>query len=146
MHYEFEAGMIESPTRYRNGLVPRPGLSSRDKQWVRKFYPPLRPADHRELVPFRSVQLGLEPMGQANFSIAPEHTRTYRMATFGASDTVLVLFEKVGRSLRYVAGDDDSGAGYNANIETRLFAGREYVLRARLYYRHRAGDFAIMLW
>ena len=39
MHYSFEPGLIDRPTRYRDGLTPAGGLSARDRKWVREFYP-----------------------------------------------------------------------------------------------------------
>ncbi len=138
--------LIEKPEKYNTGLTPAPGLSTRDKEWVRRFYPPLGLQDYQKLKPFQSVQLHLEPTQQANFTIRPEATREYALSTFGVSDTVLVLFEDVGGELRYRTADDDSGEDYNANIKVRLYAGRKYVLRVRLYYQHRKGDLGVMMW
>ena len=146
MHYPFEAGLIEKPAKYKTGLTPAPGLSTRDKEWVRKFYAPLGPQDYQKLEPFQSVRLHLEPTQQTNFTIRPEATRKYVISTFGVSDTVLVLFEDMDGELRYSTADDDSGENYNANIEVRLYAGRKYVLRVRLYYQHRKGDLGVMMW
>jgi hypothetical protein len=146
MHYDFEEGLIDEPVRYRTGLSPAPGLSARDKKWVKTFYPRLTGPDHRPLRPFEAARLQLEPAEQANFTIKPDATRNYSIATFGRSDTVMVLFENADGDLRYVTADDDSGLDYNANIRVKLFAGRNYVLRIRLYYRHRAGDLAAMMW
>lgn len=147
MHYPFEAGLILKPTKYRTQpLVPAGGLSARDKKWVKTFYPPLAPKDHKTLEPFRSVRLSLSPAQQANFVIRPSVTRNYSIRTFGVSDTVMVLFERVDGQLRFQAADDDSGLATNASLNERLRSGREYVLRLRLYYRFRAGDFAILMW
>lgn len=146
MHYSFEAGLIEKPEEYKDGLTPSPGLSARDKEWVNKFYPPLGSQDYQKLKPFQSVRLHLEPAQQANFTVHPEATRDYTISTFGASDTVLVLFEEVNGELRYRTADDDSGEDYNANIQVKLYTGRKYVLRLRLYYQYRAGDVGVMMW
>jgi hypothetical protein len=81
-----------------------------------------------------------------NFRIEPDATRSYTIRTFGISDTVMVLFEEVNGELRYLTGDDDSGEDYNAEIQVRLFRGRRYVLRIRLYYSDRAGETAVMMW
>ena len=147
MHYNFEPGLIKQPARYyRDGLNPAPGLSERDKSWVRTFYPPFGPQPPATLKPFESVRLHLEPGGQADFTITPQATRTYTMSTFGESDAVMVLFEEVDGELRYRTGDDDSGVDFNAKIQAKLFSGRRYVLRLRLYYQHSAGDLSVMLW
>jgi hypothetical protein len=68
------------------------------------------------------------------------------MGTFGKSDTVIVLFEEVNGELRYKTGDDDSGEERNAHLKTKLFKGRKYVLRVRLYYSDRADETAVMMW
>jgi len=146
MHYPFEAGLIRAPTRYQRGLDPAPGLSARDKEWILKFYPPLTPADHPRLRPFEPERLHLDAGEQANYLIKPEATRKYNIQTFGQSDSVMVLFERVNGELRYRSGDDDSGEAYNAHIVERLYAGREYVVRLRLYWQNRTGDLALMLW
>ena len=44
-----------------------------------------------------------------------------------------MLFEDVDGELRYVAGDDDSGEDRNALVRVKLFRGRTYVVRLRLY-------------
>ncbi|MEQ1736441.1 MAG: matrixin family metalloprotease, partial [Rhodoglobus sp.] len=46
MHYPFEPGLILQPAAYgANGIHPAGGLSQRDRQWVKSFYPTLTPAD-----------------------------------------------------------------------------------------------------
>ena len=147
MHYEFEAGLITKPTKYKTqALIPAPGLSARDKQWARSFYPTLAAPDHKDLEPFRSVRLNLAPAEQANFLVTPKATRRYSFRTFGDSDTVMVLFERVAGQQRYRDGDDDSGFERNASFNVSLYAGREYVLRIRLYYAFSKGDTAVMMW
>ena len=146
MHYPFEAGLIVKPEQYRNGLNPTPGLSDRDKIWVKTFYPPIASEDYTELKPFSSVSLAIEPGQQRNFTIQPDATRSYNFSTFGVSDTVMVLFEDVDGELRYQTADDDSGEDYNSSFRVKLFKGRKYVLRIRLYYSDRAGETAVMMW
>lgn len=146
MHYPFEEGLIRSPATYTNGLHPTPGLSARDKEWIRKFYPPLSTHNYKELKPFNFQRLNIEPAEQVNYTIRPDVTRKYDISTFGKSDTVLVLFEEVNGELKYFSADDDSGTDYNANLKVRLYSGRKYVLRLRLYYQYRAGDVGVMMW
>jgi len=146
MHYRFEPGLIDKPERYRNGLVPAPDLSTRDKQWVKEFYPALGTRDYKKLTPFQSVRLRLDPGEQANFTVHPEGTRKYTISTFGPSDTILVLFEDVNGELRYQTADDDSGQDFNSKITVRLFKDRKYIVRLRLYYQDSAGDAGIMMW
>jgi hypothetical protein len=145
MHYPFGAGLIERPEQYRAGLEPEPGLSDRDIAWVKSFYPPLA-ADHPELKPFQSQNLSILAGEQKNFSIRPEATRKYQFRTFGVADTVIVLFEDDNGNMRYMSGDDDSGEDRNAYMEVKLFTGRRYVLRVRLYYAGQSADTAVMMW
>lgn len=150
MHYVFSAGLISSPAELRTGLTPAPGLSQKDKDTARRFYPPLPEVDDRaELKSWQSQVLTLDPGEQINFRVEPTGTRNYNFSTFGWSDTVMVLFEEdqtAASGFRYVKGDDDSGWGRNANFKVRLVAGRRYELRIRLYYQTSAGSTAVMMW
>lgn len=145
MHYAFAGGLIEQPAQYRNGLKPAGGLSDRDLQQSKLFYPPLDDSSYPELRPFHSEILSLAPAEQRNFAIAPSATRDYTIQTFGQSDTVMVLFEDQNGDMKYVDGDDDSGTDLNAQINVRLYRGRRYVLRIRLYSNFAAGEASVML-
>lgn len=147
MHYSFNAGLIIAPAKYQTQpLVPAPGLSTRDKKWIKFFYPALKPASDKLLKPFQSHRLKLNPAEQVNFRIEPESNRSYLIQTFGSSDTVMVLFEDSGSDPIFVAGDDDSGYDRNATLDVRLQTGRKYILRIRLYHSHSFGDFGVMMW
>jgi hypothetical protein len=146
MHYAFPAGLILQPPEYRNGLRRDPGLSERDREQVRLFYPLLAEDRYEELKPLRSETLSLGPTEQKNYVIKPTETRDYTIQTFGRSDTVMVLFEDQNDNLKYVKGDDDSGTSRNARIQVRLYQGRRYVLRIRLYFNWASGDTAVMMW
>ena len=146
MHYPFEAGLIEHPEEYRQGISPTPGLSERDKQWVQQFYPPVEEEQYPLLKPFEAVRLAIAPGQQRNFLIKPTATRYYNLETFGTSDSVIVLFEEIDGEPRYLSGDDDSGEDYNAHIRSKLFVGKRYILRIRLYYSDRADETTIMMW
>jgi hypothetical protein len=98
------------------------------------------------LLPFQSRELAILPGAQRDFVIRPTATRQYTLQTFGVSDTVMVLFERADGELRYQAGDDDSGEDRNATLQLKLFQGREYVLRVRLYFSQASGETAVMLW
>ena len=52
---------------------------------------------------------------------------------------MLVLFEDVNGEPRFIAGDDDSGTDRNAMIAHKLFQGRSYIVRLRLYYPGQSG-------
>ncbi|NNE98386.1 MAG: hypothetical protein HKN25_05120 [Pyrinomonadaceae bacterium] len=146
MHYPFGPGMILEPAEFRGGITPAGSLSARDETWIKSFYPPHNDENLPELKPAQSIPLGLAPGQQSDFVIKPTATRDYSIGTFGTSDTVIVLFEDDGGDLRYVTGDDDSGEDWNSLLEVKLFTGRRYVLRVRLYYADRAGETVVMIW
>lgn len=146
MHYAFAAGLIDKPEQYRNGLKPAGGLSELDVQQTRLFYPPIEESSYTELKPFHSEILAMAPTEQKNFAINPPATRSYTIQTFGQLDTVMVLFEDQNGDLKYVDGDDDSGTDLNSQINVRLYQGRRYVLRIRLYSNFDAGESSVMLW
>ena len=145
MHYAFPGGLILEPEAYRNGVEPAPGLSAADLAEVRRLYPPLDDEQYPALRPFQLESLAIGPGEQRNYLIEPDHSRKYTIQTVGQSDTLLVLFEEVDGDLAYLAGDDDSGTDYNAQIELRLHKGKRYVLRVRLYLNYTSGDTAILL-
>jgi len=146
MHYPFEAGLIDKPVQYRHGLTPAGRLSTRDREWVLKFYPALNPATFPALVPLQSMPVMLDPGQQANLVFKPTQTRTYEFRTFGSSDTLMALFETQAGGTAPIAQDDDSGEDRNAYFKVALAAGREYLLRVRLYYATEQGQTAVMVW
>jgi len=144
MEYEFQPGLIDEPQQYDvNGLTPPGTLSAADKQWVRNWYPPLQAA-LPTLQPFQPAVLDLAAGQQADFSIKPTASRKYKIETKGAQDTLLVLFEDIGGEPRYLTADDDSGQDYNASITYKLFAGRSYIARLRLYNPGQSGTTSLM--
>lgn len=147
MEYAFGPGMILEPAAYRNGLYPKGGLSKEDKAWIVESYPGAKP---KEVIP--SLEVGLSQKlaikaGQTRvFNFTPRRTRTYRIGTFGTSDTVLVLFEVTPSGNVEIAGNDDSGTDLNARINMRLVNGRRYQIGVRLYYAEMAAETSIMVW
>jgi hypothetical protein len=146
MHYPFEKGLIRKPERYSNGLRPAGGLSAKDKALARELYPALPHEDAQELRPSHSVLLNASAGKQRSFTFTPSETRHYHFQTFGASDTVMILFEDQDGELRYRAGDDDSGQAANAHFRIKLINGRRYVLQMRVYYSERPSETAVMMW
>jgi hypothetical protein len=144
MHYPFTSGLVRTPPYDKLGINPPGGLSEEDRAVVQKFYPTL-PTQEIELKPFRSFTLDVQGDRQQNFLIKPDATRVYNFATFGASDAVLGLFEKIDGDPRFTDADDDSGEERNANLQVKLFAGREYILRVRVYHT-RDEQVAVMTW
>ena len=147
MEYEFGPGLIIEPASYRNGLSPKGGLSKADKSWIVESYPGTKP---KEVIP--SLEVGLSQKlaikaGQTRvFNFTPKRTRTYRIGTFGTSDTVMVLFEVTSSGNVQIAGNDDSGTDLNARIDMRLINGRRYQVGIRLYYAEMAAETSIMVW
>jgi len=147
MHYDFAAGLIKLPAQYAGGLHPAGGLSARDQAWLKDIYPKLGGTNtFPELKLLESRPLSIKAGQQIDLRLNPTATRIYEMRTFGTSDTLLVLFEDVNGELRYRAGDDDSGEDRNAYIRRRLYKGRKYVMRLRLYYADRPGETGVMWW
>ena len=144
MEYEFEPGLIDEPEKYDlNGLTPPGTLSKPDKAWARKWYPPLK-ASLTTLQPFEAAAADLAAGQQIDFGIKPPESRKYKIDTKGASDTLLTLFEDIDGEPRFLAGDDDSGEERNASITYKLFKGRTYVVRLRLYYPGQSGKTSVM--
>jgi hypothetical protein len=147
MEYAFGPGLIVEPAAYRNGLTPKGGLSKPDKDWIVEAYPGAKP---KEVIPALEVGLSQKlslKAGQTRvFGFTPKRTRTYRIGTFGTSDTVMVLFEVTPSGNVQIAGDDDSGTDLNARIDMRLINGRRYQIGVRLFYAEAAADTAIMVW
>jgi hypothetical protein len=131
MEYEFEAGLIEEPKKYEDGLVPPGTLSAADRKWALKWYPPLKKKP-RLLKALQPALLKLSAGEQVDFAIKPASSRKYTIEVKGASDAVLVLFEDVKGVPRYLSGDDDSGEAHSASIAYRLFKDRTYIARVRL--------------
>lgn len=147
MHYAFDSGLIDQPAQFRGGLDPAPGLSEKDKEVIRRFYPPIGVTTALpQLKAFQSERLALMPGDQKDFAVIPEHSRNYTFSTFGRSDTVMVLVEEIDGDPVYVKGDDDSGYSRNARFTVRLIKGRSYKLRIRLYYNWAEGDTVVMMW
>ena len=145
MEYAFGPGMIVEPAQFRAGVNPPGTISPMDAKWISTWYPGGAPAP-KAIKPFISVPLSLSAGQQADFAISPPESRNYTLATFGVSDTVIVLFEEVDGELRHVAGDDDSGTDDNASLSLKLFRERNYVLRVRLQWAGGSGETAVMYW
>jgi hypothetical protein len=146
MHYPFKAGLILRPQPYNAGLTPAGGLSPRDVTWIKTFYPEIQTRSLRSLEPARSFPLNVGNGEQANFIFEPTATRKYKVQTFGACDTQIVLFEEVAGDWRYLAGDDDSGEDRNALVQARLRQGKRYAARVRLKHASGGAPPSVMLW
>ena len=146
---------VREGTHRRSAGVPHettdPGGRAvpRDIEWVKTFYPAGPDDDLAELIPFESQSFDLTAANRSTSWSSRPNTRWYEFGTFGTSDTVLVLFDKVEegpdplQGLRYRAADDDSGTDRNARFGAKLFKGRTYVLRMRLYWAGATGRAAV---
>jgi hypothetical protein len=144
MEYEFEPGLIDEPEQYdTKGLTPPGTLSKPDKEWALKWYPTLQTA-LTTLQPFQLEAVDLAAGQQVDFAIKPTASRKYKIETKGASDTLLALFEEINGEPRFLAADDDSGEDRNASITHKLFQGRSYIARLRLYYPGQSGKTSLM--
>ena len=146
MHYPFEAGLIKEPAKFRNGINPSGGLSAKDKEFAKKFYPSLTKSDYKQLKLSQSEPLQIMATEQRNFTFKPTRSRKYTIETFGQADTLMVLYEKNGNEEIYLSGDDDSGQDYNSKITMRLIKDREYIIRLRLFYNDSQGDLSVMIY
>lgn len=134
MEYEFGPGLIRKPAVYlTTGLKPKGGLSPFDIKWMRESYP--APAAGTPL-----LQEGVaHPLQLANgqsavFEFRPSQSRSYRIETTGASDTVLVLFELTPGGKLQLGADDDGGEDRNAGITAQLKAGGAYQVGVRMFH------------
>lgn len=146
MHYPFGPGLILEPAQFRNGINPAGGLSAKDKEFVKKFYPPIPASDYIELKVSQSQPLNISTGEQKNFKFNPTRSRKYKIETFGTMDTVMVLSEKTATEEIYMAGDDDSGMSTNSKIHVRLIKGRKYIIRIRLFYSDDEGTGSVMVY
>ena len=147
MHYQFDAGLILNPPEFQTEpLIPAPGLSQADVDTAKQFYPAPATPHLPELRPYEAHRIRIAAGQQMDFEIRPNFSRDYTIQTFGRMDTVMVLFEEVDGAPAYVDGDDDSGWDLNARLGHRLFKGRRYFLRLRLYHADAAGEGALMMY
>lgn len=136
MHYPFEAGLIKKPEQYANGLEPAGGLSMEDIKYVLKFYPAKNPNKDIVITAGEPYDIPVNSSEQQNYIFSPKLTRYYKIQTSGKLDTVMVLSEKLaGNKLHYLSGDDNSGTDSNALINIKLFRGKTYVIKVKVYYK-----------
>ena len=113
------------------------------RRTIRVFYPPLDDAEDPVLEPNTTYSAQLAPAEQANLRIQPPSDGTYTFQTIGKADTVMVLFDASVDPLVSIAADDDSGIDSNAQFQVALQAGKEYILRVRLYYTEDSARFGV---
>jgi len=148
MHYPFDPGLIIAPKKYSlTGLFPKGGLSKRDTQFVKQFYPPLNKNKFTELIPLQSYELGATGGKQKNFYFKPSQSKYYEIQTFGNLDTVMVLSEEINdKDLQYLTADDNGGTDKNAYIKIKLLRNRKYILKVRVAYKSPGAKAVLMIW
>jgi hypothetical protein len=134
MHYDFPAGCIFEPAKYRNGIRRAGGLSQSDIEWIKKFYPSLRGGlPNLAAGNTKSVQPSFAG-AQWDFEVEVATSGEYKFETAGESDTVLLLQRKdENGTMVKIAADDDSGEDRNAALTVALEPG-VYTLRMRVYW------------
>jgi len=141
MEYEFKPGLIDEPDQYdQNGLYPPGTLSAADKAWALKWYPgsTSQPA---------AIRVGgRRPRGRSTNRFRNPAARVAKVHHCNE------CFRHVARSFRryrwaaarYLAADNDSGENRNATITYKLFSGRAYRVRLRLYYPRQSRTTSLM--
>jgi hypothetical protein len=146
MHYPFAGGLIKEPALYRNGLTPAGGLSDKDKEYVKFFYPPLNQDSYTKISLLESKPITVGSGEQQDFIFKPKYSKKYKIQTFGNMDTLMVLFEESTKDdPEYLSGDDDSGTENNTFIRLRLLKNRKYIIRIRVLYRGGDGSGGIVI-
>jgi len=146
MMYPMPGSWIQAPPELSSGISPQPGLSKRDKAWVKKFYPPLEDDNTQELHLYKTEMININPAEQVNYTFKAPWTGDFEFRTFGQMDTVMVLFEVDGSNELYLSGDDDSGTDFNSYIKIKLVKDRKYSVRLRLYTRSGTGNTSVMVY
>ncbi|MES2625236.1 MAG: M12 family metallopeptidase [Pseudomonadota bacterium] len=134
MEYEFGPGLVVKPEQFNDGIYPPGILSPADVAGVKKFYPPKPVIKVEKLQVGISVPIAAATGEQADFIFKAPYTRKYSIQTTGSLDTVMVLYEKDGTQLYYLAGDDDSGYDKNSRIRMSMVRNREYKISVRVLY------------
>ena len=146
MHYPFEKGLIKKPEEYANkDLEPAGGLSAQDVEFALLFYPSQNVKKDILVTSMASYPIDADNCEQQNYIFKPEATKKYNIQTVGQLDTVMVLSEKIGMELKYVAGDDNSGTDNNALISKTLSKGKTYIIKVKVYYKKKGAKTALMI-
>ena len=149
MHYQFEAGLILKPVKYKNGLTPKGGLSPRDKLWARAFYPVVPGGAPARMDLFQSQTLSLKTHEQADFQFTAPAARSYTFRTFGTADTVLAVTRKQAdktAATETLAQDDDGGHERNSEVKVDLEKGEKVNVQVRMRFVEKSGEAAVMVF
>jgi hypothetical protein len=146
MHYPFGPGLIKKPEQYAAGLEPAGGLSMEDIKYALTFYPATNPNKDILVTAGVPCDIPVKSSEQQNYIFKPTLTKYYDIQTTGKLDTVMVLSEKLaGNKLQYLSGDDNSGTDNNALIRIKLFRGKTYVIKLKVYYKPVKGKTTLII-
>lgn len=146
MHYPFEADLILKPVEFKTGLQPAGGLSMDDVKFAVTFYPATNPNKDIVITEGVASDIPVKSSEQQNYIFKPTVTKYYTLQTNGKLDTVMVLSEKLaGNQLQYLSGDDNSGTDNNALIRIKLFRGKTYVIKLKVYYKPLKGKTSLLV-
>jgi len=109
------------------------------------FYPSQNVKNDILVTAMASYPIDADNCEQQNYIFKPEATKKYTIQTVGQLDTVMVLSEKIGTELKYVAGDDNSGTDNNALISATLSKGKTYIIKVKVYYKKPGEKTALMI-
>ncbi|MES2881841.1 MAG: M12 family metallopeptidase, partial [Bacteroidota bacterium] len=146
MHYPFEKGLILKPVEFADkDLQPAGGLSTLDIQYALQFYPAKNVEKDIRITEMIARGIDVKNCEQQNYIFRPTKTKTYTIQTIGRLDTVMVLNEKIGKEIMYMAGDDNSGTDDNALITAKLSKGKTYIIKIKVYYKKPKAKTALMI-
>ncbi len=146
MHYPFEAGLIKKPVEYANGLEPAGGLSVQDIKYALNFYPAANPNKDILVTEGITYDIPVKSSEQQNYIFKPTVSKYYNIQTLGKLDTVMVLSEQLaGKKLQYLSGDDNSGTDNNALIRIKLFRGKTYTIKLKVYFKAAKGKTSLLV-
>ncbi len=146
MHYPFEAGLIKKPVEYANGIEPAGGLSVQDIKYALTFYPAANPNKDILVTEGVTYDIPVKSSEQQNYIFKPAISKYYKIQTLGKLDTVMVLSEQMaGKKLQYLSGDDNSGTDNNAMIRIKLFRGKTYTIKLKVYFKSAKGKTSLLV-
>jgi hypothetical protein len=146
MEYEFEPGLVLRPAPFdTDGIFPPGTLSKLDVAGVKRIYPAASKSKVAKLQVNKSVPISAAAGEQREYEFVAPSTKKYTFQTAGDLDTVMIVSEKVGKKLHYLAGDDDSGTEGNAKVRLPLVKGRKYIAKVRVIYAPQANAGSVLV-
>ena len=117
-----------------------------DVKFAVTFYPATNPNKDIVITEGVASDIPVKSSEQQNYIFKPTVTKYYTLQTNGKLDTVMVLSEKLaGNQLQYLSGDDNSGTDNNALIRIKLFRGKTYVIKLKVYYKPLKGKTSLLV-